>query len=160
MALIEDDGVEIVEAERGGEAERLRPCPLFVQEVAEDFGGHHENLGGRVELDVPCQDAHGRLRELLLEVEELLIAEGLDGGGVEDTATLGQAVIDLVLPYQCFSGPGFGANEDVVLLVNSAHGILLKGVEGEREGERGRVWMGGRVERFGEVGLQEITRWS
>lgn len=69
-------------------------------------------------------------------------------------------MIDLVLPYQCFSGPGFGADEDVVLLVNGADGILLKGIEGEREGERGRVWMGGGVEGFGEVGLQEITGWS
>lgn len=93
---------------------------------------------------------------MLLEVVELLVAEGLDGGGVEDTAPLRQAVVNLVLPYKCFSGPGFGADEDVVLLVNGGYGVLLKGVQREREGESGWVWDGGGVKRRGKVGLQEI----
>ena len=54
---------------------------MWLSWVPEDLGGHDETGGLGTDLDVTRQQPH--VCERVLEVSELLVGQGLDGGGVD-----------------------------------------------------------------------------
>jgi len=67
---------------------------LLVQKVPKNFGGHDEDLGIGLELDVACHDADGMSWKLFLEIGELLIGEGFNGIGGEDPLAFRKGLVD------------------------------------------------------------------
>lgn len=94
VAFVEDDAAEVVEGQGGRETDGLCLGPSLLQEVQEDFGGHDDDLCIRGVLDVAGHDANRCPWEVAFQVMELLIAEGLDGGGVEDALLLLERLVN------------------------------------------------------------------
>jgi len=67
---------------------------LFVQEVAEDFCGHDEDLGIGLELDVACHDANTMSWKLFLQIGELLIGQRFDRIGGKDSLAFAQGFVN------------------------------------------------------------------
>lgn len=99
VAFIKDDEAEVIEGQGGSEADTLGLRALLAQEVAQNLGGHDENLGRGEFLDVPGHEADRCISELSLQIAELLIGQGFDGGGIEDTLPLFQCLIDTEFAY-------------------------------------------------------------
>ena len=112
VTFIEHDGVEAIQRKGRSDAERLCGRAALVQEIPQDLGGHDDHVGVRLELDVTCHDAHA-IREDLLEVVELLVAEGLDRGRIEYAPALFKTVGDLVFADEGLAGACLGSHEDV-----------------------------------------------
>ena len=64
--------------------QRAFPDHLALEErISEDLGRHDKDFCLRVKADISCDDADGLLGEFLLELVELLVAEGLDRAEVD-----------------------------------------------------------------------------
>lgn len=94
VAFIKDDEAQIVKAQGRCEAKGLCFRALFVQKVPEDFGGHDEDLGIGLELDIPCHDADRVVWKLFFEIGELLIRQGFNGIGRKDPLAFAQRLVD------------------------------------------------------------------
>ena len=81
----------------------LRGGPFFVKEISQNFSGHDHDLRIRTELDVSRHNAHRGVVELLFQVLEFLIGEGLDRRRIKDAHPFGQRVIDLIFSYKGLS---------------------------------------------------------
>ncbi len=139
MDLVKDNGVQIFKGERGSEAEIPRGGVVLEEEIAEDFRCHDDDIRLWLEFDIAGHDAHAPWPGLL-EVMELLIGEGFDGGGVEDAATFGEAFCDLVFADERLSRARLRGDEDIFMSGNRCDGVLLERVYGEREGHRRCLW--------------------
>ena len=69
-------------------------CALFVKKVPKNFGGHDEDLGIGLELDVACHDADSVFWKLFLEIGELLIGQGFDGIGGKDSLAFRKGLVN------------------------------------------------------------------
>ena len=86
MDLVEDHGIQTIQAQESRCSNGLGGCPTLEQEIAQNLRGHDDNLGIWAELDISGHDPDRCLREQLLQVVELLVTEGLDGRCVEDAS--------------------------------------------------------------------------
>jgi hypothetical protein len=97
VALIKDDEAQVVKRQGSCKAETLCFTTLFVKKVPKNFGGHHENLGIGLELDIACHDTDSVFWELFLEIGELLIGEGFDRIGGKDSLAFRKGLVDVDL---------------------------------------------------------------
>jgi hypothetical protein len=127
---------------------------LRVEHVAEDLGGHHHDPRLPVEAEVAGEQPHVGVTELVAEVAQLLVGEGLERRCVEHLAAMGQGAVDGVLTHQGLARAGGGAHHHGMALVQGVDRLVLKGIE--REGEQllqGRHRSdGGGVVRGGAAG--------
>lgn len=72
VELVHNHGKDVVEY-AGLYATDFVAALRCVEHVAVYFGGHHNDLGLAIDADIPSQQAHALLTELLFEVVELLI---------------------------------------------------------------------------------------
>ena len=105
--------------------------PLPEQEVPQDLGGHHQNGGTGIYLHVAGENADEVPAVLPDEVGILLVAQGLQGGGVDDTALCRQGLVDREFRDEGLAGPGRRRDEDRLSALPPADGLLLKGIERE-----------------------------
>ena len=138
MDLVEDDRVDAFQAERGREAERLCGRPALKQQVLQDLRCHDNNISIWAEFDVAGHNPNRR--EHRLQVMELLITEGLDGGRVEHTPAETEAVRDLVFGNESFTRSGFGCHEDILLGVDGCDSVFLPVIKGELVGYGRDFW--------------------
>ena len=131
MALIKDDGVEAVKRQLGCDAHRCRGCVGLEEQVAQNLRGHDNNVSIGAELEISRHDTHGGRRKQLLEVVELLVAEGLDWGRVKDAAALSETVGDLVLTDESLAGTCLGGHENILMLGDGGDCMLLERIERE-----------------------------
>ena len=94
VALIEHHGLDI------SQGIIAFAIDLRIQHVAEDLGGHHHDPGLAVEAQVTGEQADIVIAELVAEIAQLLIREGLERGGVKNFLAVGQGPVDGVLPHQ------------------------------------------------------------
>ena len=134
MALVKDDRLDPCDGERRRETERFRLGPLFEQKIEEDLRGHNNNLGIGLKADISCHETHRGIWELLGEIGELLIGQGLDGSRVEDATTARQYLVNGRLAHERLTTPCLGTNQNIVILVNGFERVLLEGIQGEGEG--------------------------
>ena len=142
--LIEDHGTQRIHTDGTGRAEMCRGRGMFEEQIAQDFRGHHDNLGIRIGLDVTRQDAHRGAGEEVFEIMVFLVAEGLNGCRVEDTLVLAESVGNRIFGHQSLTRARFGGNKDVFVVVDCGNRMGLKGVEGEGVGDCGICWEGRR----------------
>ena len=67
---------------------------MLVKQVPEDFSGHDEDLGIGLKLDIACHNPDSVSWKLFLEIRELLIRQGLDGIGGEDSLAFCKGLVD------------------------------------------------------------------
>ena len=67
---------------------------MRVDHVAQDFGGHDEDVGVVVDGGVAGEEADGFWAVCCYEVVVFLVAEGFDGGGVEAFGASGEGEAD------------------------------------------------------------------
>ena len=125
-----------------------------VQHGAQDLGGHDQTAGGGVDGDVARHQAD--VAELSFEVAVLLVAEGLDGAGVDDALVALEALGDGVLGDDCLAGAGVGGHEHALVALDRGHRQALEGVE--LEGVDARGLGGGLVLRERDVFIVQVRR--
>ena len=155
MALIEHHRLHVMEGVVG------LAIDLRIEHVAEDLGGHHHDAGLAVEAQVAGEQAHVLGAELVAEIAQLLIGEGLERRCVEHLAPMGQGPVNGVLAHQGLAGAGGGAHHHRMADVQGIDRLQLEGIE--REGEElaqgrhgagggalghGLILWGGRAGRF------------
>jgi hypothetical protein len=123
--LVEDDVAQAVEG--GGRR---------VDHVAEDLGGHHHDRCVAVDGIVPGQQADLLGPVPAGEVAELLIRKGLQWGGVEGLAPLGQGLRYRILGHDRLARARGGGDEDGAAGVEGVEGLDLEVVEAEGVGGR------------------------
>ena len=103
------------------------------EHVAQDLGRHddHRRPG-------PDRAVAGQQPDVLLAVGggqfgELLVRQGLEGRRVEGLAPGGQRPVDRVGRHQGLARAGGGGDEDGLVGIEAAQGVLLEVVEDERE---------------------------
>ena len=138
MALVEYDGIETVQTQLGRDTQSTRSRVLLEQKIAQNLCRHDDHIRIGAELQVACHDAH-RWKHVL-EVIEFLIAQGLDRSCVEDTASLGQTVGNLIFAHKSLTGAGLCRHQDILVATDGRNRVLLERVERElvfnREGLR------------------------
>jgi hypothetical protein len=123
---------EVVHLVHHHEAEAVEGGGAGVEHVAQHLGGHHHHRRVAVDRVVPGQQADVLGPVPLDQVGELLVRQGLDGGGVEALAALAQRQEDRVLPHDGLAGPGRRRHEDPVPPVQRCAALDLEFVEPER----------------------------
>lgn len=103
---------QVVHLVHHDEAEGVQSTRTRVQHVAQDLGGHHHDRGIAVDRGVAREQSHARLAVLVHEVAVLLVAQCLDGGGVEGALTLAQGEEDSELTHHGLSRTRGGRHED------------------------------------------------
>ena len=130
VTLVKYDGIQTVQREGRCDAEGLCGRPTLEQEISEDFSGHDDDVRVRLVFEVAGHDAHTARKEFL-EVVELLVAEGLDGGRIEYAPTFAKTVRNLIFADESFPGARFRRDEDIGSGRNRSNGLLLEGVKRE-----------------------------
>ena len=126
VTLIQDDGFHV------GQGIVLLIC-LGVQHVAEDLRGHDHDRGLTVDAEVTGHQPDTILTELLTEIAQFLVGEGLERRCVKHLLAMGQGPDDGVLTDQGFSRPCGGTHDHGVTLVQGIDGLQLKVIEGKRK---------------------------
>ena len=102
-----------------------------VELVAENLGGHNHQGGTRVHFNIPRKDPHVLLPKLLTKIGKLLIAEGLEWGGVGKAPPRGERLINGELGDEGLPGSRGSRDDDRVPLQDVVDRLLLKGVQGK-----------------------------
>eukprot|EP00327_Prymnesium_parvum_P037741 CAMPEP_0195632606 /NCGR_PEP_ID=MMETSP0815-20121206/21690_1 /TAXON_ID=97485 /ORGANISM="Prymnesium parvum, Strain Texoma1" /LENGTH=149 /DNA_ID=CAMNT_0040774189 /DNA_START=110 /DNA_END=556 /DNA_ORIENTATION=- len=105
--------VELVEDDRR-DIRQPRRSVLLEQHVAEDFGGHHQNLRVAADRHVAREQAHPFAPELPLEVAELLVGERLERRGVDDDTPPAEREVAGQLTHDGLARAGRAAHDDVL----------------------------------------------
>ena len=69
----------------------------LVEHVAQDFGGHHHHIGIAVDGVVAGEQPHTRCPDPRAEVSVFLVAQSLDGRGVESAPSSAERQVDRVI---------------------------------------------------------------
>ena len=136
---------QVVDLVHDHEAQPVQVTRARVEHVAQHLGGHDHHVRVGVDGGVTGQQPHPFLTVAGHEVQVLLVAQGLDGGGVEGLESPGQAQVHGELPHHCLAGARRGGDQDTLSPLDGAAGLLLEGVEGEvvALGEAGELTAGG-----------------
>ena len=126
VALIEHHGLHVGQ----GVIARLG---LGVQHVPEDLRGHHDDGGLPIHGEVPGHQTDAFRPELLAEVPQLLVREGLERRCVKDLLTVGQGAVNGVLTNQGLARAGGGTHHHGVALIQGLNRLQLKVIEAEGE---------------------------
>jgi hypothetical protein len=105
------DSLEVVDLVHHHIAQAAQGRAALVQHVAQHLGGHHHHRGLAVDGVVPGEQADLGGAVAGHEVAELLVGEGLQGGGVEGLAARAQGQPDGELPHHRLAGPGGGGDQ-------------------------------------------------
>jgi hypothetical protein len=106
---------------------------IRIQHVAQHLGGHHHHGGVAVDRLVAGEQPDALRTVPADEVGVLLVAQRLDGRGVEALSACGQRQVDGEFADHRLAGPGRRAHQDAVSVLQSGAGAQLELVEGERE---------------------------
>ena len=128
--FVEHHGIHAVHRQRCGHAQRLGRCSLLEQQVAQDLGGHDDDVGVRAELDIARHHAYA-IGVDCLEVAELLVGKRLDGCRVKRALALGKRMLDLVLADQSLAAARLGSDENVLVVLDRVNRLLLKRIQGK-----------------------------
>ena len=120
--FVEDDGMQGLEQVRAGQ-----------QHVAQDLGRHDHHGRPGPHRGVARQQADMVLAVGGHELGELLVREGLERRRVEGLAPRRQGPVDGVGRDQGLPRAGRGGDEDGLVGIEAAQGVLLEVVEDERE---------------------------
>lgn len=135
VALIKDDRVQVFQAQGRGDSELARGRRVALEEkIAQNLRrhDHHVRVGAVLEIAGHDPDA----REHSFQVVELLVAEGLNRGGVEDPAALGEAGGDLVLAHERLARASLRRDEHILVAADGGNGVLLEGIQRELDVHR------------------------
>ena len=122
---------QVVDLVHDHEAQSVQVSRARVEHVAQHLGGHDHHVRMRVDGGVTGQQPHPLLTVPGHEVQVLLVAQRLDGGGVEGLESPGQAQVHGELPHHCLAGARRGGDQDALSSLDGAAGLLLEGVEGK-----------------------------
>ena len=103
---------QVVDLVHDHEAEVGQGAGIGVEHVAEHLGGHHHHRGVAVDAGVAGQQPHPVRAVLVRQFGVLLVAQGLDGGGVERLEAALQGQVDGELPHDRLAGTGGGGHQD------------------------------------------------
>jgi len=123
------DVIQIMDFVKNDPADLLDAFGIFKKTIPVNFGGHDKERGIGIDRDVPGQDADDVLTESFLEVAELLIAQGLDRSGVNDSLPAGKGFFDRFFSDQRFSRACGRGNEQGMLFFDPLNGFDLKRVQ-------------------------------
>ena len=136
---------QVVDLVHDHEAQPVQVMGARVEHVAQHLGGHDHHVRMGVDGGVTGQQPHPFLTVPGHEVQVLLVAQCLDGGGVEGLEPPDQAQVERELPHHGLAGARRGGDQDALSPLDGAAGLLLEGVEGEvvALGESGELTAGG-----------------
>ena len=122
---------QIVHLVHHDETELVERRGVRVEHVAEHLSRHDDD--GRLAVDrvVAGEQPHPIRAVPLREIVELLVRQGLDGGGVEALATGAQGLVHGELPHDRLAGPGRGRDEHAVAARQGEAALALEVVEAE-----------------------------
>ena len=127
------DVVDLIENHPG---HPLQGEGVVVDQVAKDLGGHHHHLGEGPDRGLAGDQADAVLAVAPAEVTELLVGEGLEGGGVEDAlaavAAFETAPDHPLRDYRLAAGGG-SADQYPLMTLQGRDGLHLEGVEPKRQ---------------------------
>ncbi|CAI8169321.1 MAG: Uncharacterised protein [Synechococcus sp. CC9902] len=93
--------VALVKHHRLNIGERIITFIRFgVEHVAKDLGGHHHDRGLAIHTQITGHQTDVLVSELLSEIPQLLVGEGLQRSCVEDLLAMGQGAINGVLTHE------------------------------------------------------------
>ena len=104
---------------------------VFQDKVAEDFGGHDEHVGFRINGHVSGVYANGTFAEPLAEVPVFLVRQRLDGGGINDAFAFFYGNVDCVFGDERLSASRGRRNDERPSLVDGGNRLFLKRIEGK-----------------------------
>ena len=122
---------EVVDLIHDHEAEPVQVARAGVEHIAQDLGGHDHDVGARVDGGVTGEQPHRPGAVARDQVQVLLIAQRLDGGGVEGLEPAGQPQVDGELAHDGLAGAGGRRHEDALAVLQGPAGAHLEVVEGE-----------------------------
>ena len=136
---------QVVDLVHDHEAQPVQVTRARVEHVAQHLGGHDHHVRVRVDGGVTGQQPYPFLTVAGHEVQVLLVAQCLDGGGVEGLEPPGQAQVHGELPHHCLAGARRSRDQHALSPLDGAAGLLLEGIEGEvvALGEAGELTAGG-----------------
>ena len=117
--LVHDDEGEVVED------------PPLVEHVAQDLGGHHDDVGIGVDCIVAREQADPRRADPFAQVAILLVRERLDRGRVERPLAFAQRPVDRMFGNDGLAATGRSGDEDGSSGIEVLDGLQLKAVKGE-----------------------------
>ena len=117
--LVHDDERQIVEG------------TSLVEHVAQDFGGHHDDVGVGVDRVVAREQADPRRADPFAQIAILLVGERLDRGRVERASAFAQRPVDRMFGDDRLAAAGWGGDEDGSSGIEVLDGLQLKAVKGE-----------------------------
>ena len=148
--------VALIEDHRLHPRQGIVQLALAVEHVAEDLRGHHHHRRLPIQGQIPREQTHPFGAERGAKIPQLLVGEGLEGGGVEDPPAMGQCPVDGVFPDQGFAGAGGGAHHQRLALIDGGQGLLLEGIQGEGK-QPGRIQI---VHRQAGAGCPTVSSMS
>ena len=123
--------VALIQHHRLHPRQRIVQLALAVEHVAENLRGHHHHRRLPIDGQVPREQPHPLGTERSAKIPQLLVGQGLEGGGVKYPPSMGQRPVDGVFPDQRFTGPRRGAHHQGLALVDGSQGVLLKSIQGK-----------------------------
>ena len=124
---------EVVDLVHDHEAEVIQCVRIRVEHVAEDFGGHDHHRGVAVDAGIAGEQAHLGGTILGGQLGVLLVAQRLDGRGVERLEPALEGQIDGELPHDRFPGAGRGSHQDAPAGLQGQARLALEVIELEFE---------------------------
>ena len=100
-----------------------------IEHVAEDLSGHHHDRGLSIHTQITGHQTDVLVTELLSEISQLLIGEGLQRSCVEDLLTMGQGAIDGVFAHQRLARTRGSADNNGMPVIQCCDGIQLKVIQ-------------------------------
>ena len=122
---------EVVDLVHDHVAEPVQVARAGVEHIAQDLGGHDHDVGARIDGGVAGEQPHRLGAVTRDQVQVLLIAQRLDGGGVEGLEPAGQPQVDGELAHDGLAGAGGRRHEDALAVLQGPAGAHLEVVEGE-----------------------------
>ncbi len=119
---------QVVHLVHDDEAEPGQGAGARVDHVAQHLGGHHDHRRLAVHRHVTGEQADRVGAVDGHQVLELLVAQRLDGRGVERLAPGPQRQVDGELADHGLAGPGGGRDQDAVPVGDGLHGLHLERV--------------------------------
>jgi len=101
--------------------------------LRKDLGGHHHDRSLPVRAQITGHQADLIGTELLAEIAQFLVGEGLQRRGVEHLLAVGQGPVDGVFAHKGFAGPRGSADHHRMPLVEGIDRLVLKGIERKRK---------------------------
>ena len=126
--------VDVVDLVEDDVAHRIESLQVFVDEVAQDLGGHHDHRRLVVDGVLAGDQPDSRLAVLAHEVVELLVAQRLQRRGVDDLLALAQRAEDRVLGHDRLAARRRRADQHAAAsAVELFDRLALKRIELERQ---------------------------